>query len=61
MAKAAPLDPATARQPPQLLILAEPLLREGLLRLLDTTGPESATPSYRLVTELAALQGGRSC
>ncbi|MFM8936138.1 MAG: DUF3685 domain-containing protein [Vulcanococcus sp.] len=58
MAKAAPLDPATARQPPQLLILAEPLLREGLLRLLDTTGPESATPSYRLVTELAALQGG---
>jgi len=58
VANAASPDPATARQQPQLLILAEPLLREGLLRLLESSGSEAATPAYRLVTEVAALQGG---
>mgnify|MGYP006273346303 FL=1 len=45
-------------QAPQLLILAEPLLREGLLRLLDSPDAENPEQRYRLVSDADSLEGG---
>jgi Protein of unknown function (DUF3685) len=54
----APIPAGAARPAPQLLILAEPLLREGLLRLLENPGTPTDATTYRLVTDAAALEGG---
>ena len=45
-----------AKAAAQLLILAEPLLREGLQRLLESTEPDER--SLRIATDLSQPQGG---
>ena len=45
-----------AQAAPQLLILAEPLLREGLQRLLDQ--PEAGEPALRVATDPSELESG---